>query len=66
GGGAIVPHDSASTDCELSVLSARGRLELTMKYRTSMWDAATMQRVVDDVVDALRRVVTGKDSLCAP
>jgi hypothetical protein len=56
-GGAIVPHDSASTDCELSVLSAEGRLELTMKYRSSMWEAATMRRIVDDVVDALRCVV---------
>ncbi len=65
-GGAIVPHESASTDLELSVMSAAGRLELTMKYRASLWDAATVERILHDVVDALGHVVTDGAAAVAP
>jgi hypothetical protein len=56
-GGAIVPHDSASTDLELSVLHTTGRLELTLKYRADRWEAGTAQRIVGDVLEALRHLV---------
>lgn len=58
-GGAIVPHDSASTDLELSVMSAPGRLELTLKYRPDLWEPATAERILADLVTALERVVAG-------
>ena len=57
-GGEIVPHDSASTDLELSVLGAQDRLSLSMKYRSSLWEPATVERILADVIDALRHVVT--------
>ncbi|MER7004765.1 condensation domain-containing protein [Dactylosporangium sp. NPDC000555] len=56
-GGEIVPHDSASTDLELSVLHTADRLELTLKYRSGRWQPDTARRIVDDVLDALRRLV---------
>lgn len=56
-GGQIVPHDSASTDLELSVMHTPGRLGLSLKYRGSLWDAPTAERILGDVLDALRRVV---------
>lgn len=56
-GGEIVQHDSASTDLELSLMQSDGRLGLTLKYRSSLWDAETVDRILADVIDALRRVV---------
>ncbi|MGC4892255.1 condensation domain-containing protein [Micromonospora sp. DT31] len=56
-GGEIVPHDSASTDLELSVLQADGRLGLTLKYRACQWQPDTARRILGDVLEALRRLV---------
>jgi hypothetical protein len=34
-----------------------GRLELTLKYRADRWEAGTAQRIVGDVLEALRHLV---------
>jgi hypothetical protein len=66
-GGEIVPHDSASTDLELSVMHTPGHLGLTLKYRSGLWDAPTAERILGDVLDALRRVaVDGSASVGLP
>lgn len=56
-GGVIVQHDSASTDLELSLTSGSGQLGLTMKYRSSLWEPENVDRMLDDLLDALRHVV---------
>ncbi|UYM03637.1 condensation domain-containing protein [Solicola gregarius] len=62
-GGDIVQHDSASTDLELSVMHSSDGLGLTLKYRRSLWDADTVDRILADVLVMLRETVTGGDRL---
>jgi hypothetical protein len=40
-------------------MSAPGRLELTLKYRPDLWEPATAERILADLVTALERVVAG-------
>lgn len=61
-GGQIVPHDCASADLELSVMQATGRINLTMKYRPSRWEAGTVERILTDLLDTLARVVVDGDA----
>ncbi|UPK75780.1 condensation domain-containing protein [Nocardioidaceae bacterium SCSIO 66511] len=64
-GGDIIQHDSASTDLELSIMHSSDGLGLTLKYRTSLWDADTADRILADVLAMLHETVTGGDRLVA-
>ncbi|SDS88069.1 condensation domain-containing protein [Microlunatus soli] len=61
--GTVVPHPSAGTDLELSVTESAAGLALDLKYRPSLWNASSMEALLDDLEQILRALIDDDSQL---